>query len=222
MPVQESSCPALYWMSWVLKSLIQSSSYSTSIVSFFILYKPVLQQLSDNVKFRKLLLNFIVSNNLVLQLVDQPSFRQLVQYLNPSALIISTSILNRDFEKAFLFACNTFKTELQEYIKAGSRISITTDTWSARNYKEFITVTGYWIDKSWKYRLQLLDIVYLKDPIYSGKYFAEQLLLVTNNFNITEYIFTVTRDNIKPNNIMLDNLEATADQQRYKKPENLQ
>jgi hypothetical protein len=130
------------------QSTSQSSSYSTSIASLFILYKPVLRQLSNNVKSRKLLLNFIVSNNLALQLVDQPSFQQLVQYLNLSALIISTSILNQDLEKAFLFACNILKTELQEYVKAGSRISITTDTWSARNYKEFIAVTGYWIDKS--------------------------------------------------------------------------
>jgi hypothetical protein len=107
-------------------------------------------------------------------------------------------------------------------VKAGGRISITTDAWSARNYKEFIAVTGHWISKDWQQRSQLLDIVHLKEPTHSGEYLAEQLLSVTNNFNITEYIFTVTQDNASPNHSMLDQIEATARDQRDKKPNNLQ
>jgi hypothetical protein len=45
---------------------------------------------------------------------------------------------------------------------------------------------------------------------------------VTNEFDITEYIFTVTRDNASPNNTMLDQFEATAEEQREGKPDNLQ
>jgi hypothetical protein len=47
-------------------------------------------------------------------------------------------------------------------------------------------------------------------------------LKATNDFNITEYIFTVTRDNASPNNAMLDQFEATAEEQREGKPNNLQ
>jgi hypothetical protein len=70
--------------------------------------------------------------------------------------------------------------------------------------KEFIAVTGHWIHKDWKQRTQLLDVVHLKDPVYSREYLAEQLLSVTNDFNITKYIFTITQDNASPNNLMLD------------------
>jgi hypothetical protein len=45
---------------------------------------------------------------------------------------------------------------------------------------------------------------------------------VTNDFNITEYIFTVTRDNTTPNDSILDVFEETAREQRYEKPDNLQ
>jgi hypothetical protein len=58
--------------------------------------------------------------------------------------------------------------------------------------KEFIAVIGHWINKDWKQRTQLLDVVHLKDPVYSKEYLAEQLLSVTNDFNITKYIFTIT------------------------------
>lgn len=199
-----------------------SSSHASDITTLFTPRVPKLVAGNDNKKYRELLLDFIVSNNLALRLVDQRSFRQLVHYLNPSIITISTSTLNRDLEKQFLSARSSLKLELQEHIKTGGRISITTDAWSARNYKEFIAVTGHWINKSWKQRSQLLDIVQLKDPIHSGEYLAEQLLSVTDDFNITEYIFTVTRDNARPNDVMLDTLEAVADQQRSEKPDNLQ
>jgi hypothetical protein len=77
-------------------------------------------------------------------------------------LTISTSTLNWDLDQTFIVAQNALKAELQEHIKGGGRISITTDGWSAWNYKDFIAVTGHWINKDWKQRSQLLDIVPLE------------------------------------------------------------
>jgi len=95
------------------------------------------------------------------------------------------------------------------------QISITTDGWTATNSKEFIAVTRHWINKDWKQRSQLLDIVYLKDPLPSSEYIAEQLLSIIDDFNITKYIFTVTQDNATPNDSMLDIFEETATEQFY-------
>jgi hypothetical protein len=67
-----------------------------------------------------------------------------------------------------------------------------------------------------------LDIVHLKDLIHFKEYLAEQLLSVTNDFNITKYVFTITRDNATPNNLMLDLFEETAKEQQLEKPDNLQ
>ena len=173
-------------------------------------------------KFRALLLDFVVSNNLALRIVDSQSHCRLIQHCNASVISISKQTLIRDLDKTFLSAQNTLKVELQEHVKVGGRISITTDAWTATNSKEFIAVTGHWINKDWKQRSQLLDIVYLKDPLHSGEYIAEQLLSVTDDFNITEYIFTITRDNATPNDSMLDTFEETAAEQFYQKPDNLQ
>jgi hypothetical protein len=93
--------------------------------------------------------------------VDSKSHHRLIQHCNALVITISTSTLNQDLEKTFLIAQNALKFELQEHIKSGGRISITTDAWSARNYKEFIAVTGHWISKEWKQKSQLLDIVHL-------------------------------------------------------------
>jgi hypothetical protein len=173
-------------------------------------------------KYRALLLDFVVANNLALRIVDSQSHRRLIQHCNASILSISKSTLVRDLDKTFLSAQSALKVELQEHIKLGGRISITTDAWEASNLKEFIAVIGHWINKDWKQRSQLLDVVHLKDPIHSGEYLVEQLLSVTNDFNITEYIFTITQDNASPNDSMLDLFEETAIEQRNEKPDNLQ
>jgi hypothetical protein len=80
-----------------------------------------------NHKYRALLLDFVVSNNLALRVVDSQSCHRLIQHCNPKILTISTSTLTRDLDKTFLSAQNTLKSELQEHIKGGGRISITTN-----------------------------------------------------------------------------------------------
>jgi hypothetical protein len=105
-----------------------SQSYTSSVAKLFILRlsKPGTTD-AFQTKYQALLLDFVVSNNLALQVIDLQSYRHLIQYCNPTVLTISTSTLNRDLDQTFIVAQNTFKAELQEYIKGSSRISITTD-----------------------------------------------------------------------------------------------
>jgi hypothetical protein len=108
-----------------------SWSHSSSVAKLFTprLSKPNTTVSQDyQTKYQALLLDFVVSNNLVLQVVDSQSCRRLIQYCNLTILTISTSTLNRDLDQTFLIAQGVLKAELQEYIKVGSRISITTDT----------------------------------------------------------------------------------------------
>jgi hypothetical protein len=50
---------------------------------------------------RKLILHMIVSNNLPLSLVESPSFRALIEALNPAVLPISRRTLMRDLTLLF-------------------------------------------------------------------------------------------------------------------------
>ena len=93
--------------------------------------------------------------------MDSKSHRRLIQHCNASILSISKQTLVRDLDKTFLSAQNALKVKLQEHVKVSSRISITTDAWTATNFKEFIAVTGHWIDKDWRQRSHLLDVVHL-------------------------------------------------------------
>jgi hypothetical protein len=78
--------------------------------------------------YRALLLDFVVSNNLALQIADSALYKRLINFCDLTIITISTTTLERDLDKTFLSARNALKTELQEHIKSSSRISITTDT----------------------------------------------------------------------------------------------
>jgi hypothetical protein len=133
-----------------LKSSSSQGSHTSSVAKLFV---PRLSKPNASVteafqtKYRALLLDFVVSNNLVLQVVDSQSHQCLIQHCNLTVLTISTSTLNQDLDQTFIVVQNALKAELQEHIIDGGRISITTDRWSAWNYKDFIAVTGHWISK---------------------------------------------------------------------------
>jgi hypothetical protein len=46
--------------------------------------------------------------------------------------------------------------------------------------------------------------------IHSGEYLAQQLLIVTNDYKITNGVFTITRDNASNNITMLNEYEIAA------------
>jgi hypothetical protein len=62
----------------------------------------------------------------------------------------------------------------------------------------------------------------LREPIHSGEYLSEMLVKITDSFSITHLIFTVTRDNAAPNDVMLSNFESKAYSQRMAAPLSVQ
>jgi hypothetical protein len=88
----------------------------------------------------------IVSNNLLLSLVELPSFQALIKALNPAVLPISCQTLMQDLTLLFSSSQELLISKLAKHIKGTRRLSLTTDTWSSHNYKSFTAVTGHWID----------------------------------------------------------------------------
>jgi hypothetical protein len=155
-------------------------------------------------------LAFIIANHLPFQLVERESFRAMIQALAPMPYSISASTLSRELHKSFSIEKHKLATELQHHIFNGGRISLTTDTWSARNYTEHSAITAHWINDNWQQNSRLLDVKHLKEPIHSGEYLSEQLLAATEDYGITNAIFTITRDNATNNTTMLATYEKAS------------
>jgi hypothetical protein len=164
---------------------------------------------NHNQRFRNLLLEWVIKNNLSFAIVDQEETKALFSFLSPTTKQISRQTLTRDLKARYESAEETIHTKLQDYIATGGRIALTTDGWAGNNKLDYIAVTGHIIHKSTgKMESLLLDIIELTNPVHNGLYLAQKLLEVTDRLHITCAIMSVTRDNASPNNTMLDEFEA--------------
>jgi hypothetical protein len=118
--------------------------------------------------------------------------------------------LTRDLSQTFQNERESLKAKLSKHVENGGRISLTIDTWSARNYHNFAAVTGHWIDDDWQHYSTTLDAMELTEPIHSGEYLAEKLVEIIDSLDITGAIFMVTRDNATINDVILREFEAEA------------
>jgi hypothetical protein len=160
--------------------------------------------------YRSKLLAFIVKNNLSFQLVEQDEFIELIRHLNPIAPTISKTTLLRDLKKEFKNGQNILKEELAQYVKIGGRFSLTTDCWTASNYKEFAAITIHWVTPNWEQKSQVLDIVELTNPVHSGAYLAKEVIKATDFFDITHSIVAITHDNASVNDVLLQEFQDIA------------
>jgi hypothetical protein len=65
----------------------------------------------------------------------------------------------RDMKKEFDKGYEEKKIQLGEHIVDGGQITLTTDTWSARNYHKYMAVTGHYCNKNNIHISLLLDII---------------------------------------------------------------
>jgi hypothetical protein len=85
---------------------------------------------------------------------------------------------------------------------------LTTNEWAGNNKLDYIAVTAHFTTRDGVKGNLLLDIIELTDLVHSGEVLYTKLLEVTDRLGITCAIISVTRDNAKLNDTMLDNFEA--------------
>jgi hypothetical protein len=78
---------------------------------------------------------------------------------------------------------------------------------------DYVAVTAHFTTKDRVKENLLLDIIELTEPVHSGEHLCAKLLEVTDRLGITCAIISITRDNAKPNDTMLDNFEAMVKEQ---------
>ena len=85
-------------VSYALKNENRQSSSTSSSTSSFFNPRPLAmsKQSSNPLRYKELLLQFIVSNNLSIRLVESRSFRELVQFLSLTTISISARTLHRE------------------------------------------------------------------------------------------------------------------------------
>lgn len=93
------------------------------------------------VKFKKLLLNFIITNNLSFRSVTSKSFKELLLYLLKDIPSIYYKLLKDELISIYIENQSSIKEELRDNIKSNSNFSLTLDTWTAINQDPYLGIT---------------------------------------------------------------------------------
>jgi uncharacterized C2H2 Zn-finger protein len=141
------------------QSLLPTSStkegYKQQVLS---LQKAKIMPAFSDQTLKEHLVEFFVAEDMSFVTIESSSFRNLIHLLRPGVFVPKADSLKNSI-------MSTFKTKLVQlrafWASIDSRISFTTDIWSAPNDIPFMAITGHWIDRNFKLWSMLIDFVAL-------------------------------------------------------------
>ncbi len=136
--------------------------------------------------------------------VEQETFLEMVQILNPAAVTISSSTVKRDIIEKFEEKVKNMVAYLK---KVPGKISFTIDAWTSKNVLPFIAIRAHWINSDWIYETVLLDFIYIEGP-HDGKNFCSIFLQCLERFEIPlAKVLCLTMDNVGSNDTFMEFLK---------------
>jgi len=89
---------------------------------------------------------FLINTNASLSVVENSSFQQVLQYCNPSAVLISRRTASFDILTLYSKLLLRIKNMLRDYtVQHGGCISLTLDIWTLFIQIPFLGITAYYI-----------------------------------------------------------------------------
>ena len=136
----------------------------------------------DEKTFRRLLIRWIIYDNVSFRQVDGPVFREFIEYLSPRAAECMPSgwSVRSWIIKGYAYHKAAVKRELQ---RAVSKIHLSFDLWTSGNLLSFNGVTAHFLNKDFEPRATLLAIPE-QTGLHAGVNIAEGVIAVIKDFGI--------------------------------------
>ncbi|KAJ5340406.1 hypothetical protein N7541_009530 [Penicillium brevicompactum] len=138
------------------------------------------------------LLRTISSAQLTFELVEEPTFRELLDlvYAGPQLLDIPSS---KQLRQHMHDTVTTYQESQLQDLPGDSKVSIALCCWKSPLGQDFMAITAYYFDKQWSYREVLLGFELLCRP-ETGTDAGNQILGLIEKKGLLRRIFSVTID----------------------------
>jgi hypothetical protein len=168
--------------------------------------RPLYPNSFTNKELARLTIEFIIANNLSFRTGISPTYKTLIQRLNPDMHPPTQHLLYQELETYYNELFQIFKHKLHLHITENKgSFTLCLDNWTSINQKSYLGITIHWIDpKTWKLQSYILRLQNLHKK-HSGINLYTTLLDILTDFNIQNYIFCITRDNATNNDLLIDN-----------------
>ncbi|KAJ5522962.1 hypothetical protein N7513_012065 [Penicillium frequentans] len=153
------------------------------------------------------LLQFITINRLPFNLVEHPTFRDLVS-LSQSAPNLPIMQSADTIRRRLSVRVKERQQDTLGLLPKHAKISVALDCWTSPFGQAFTAITGYFIDVDWVYREVLLGF----KPLYgthSGANLSAVLLETLTQHKIKDRVFGLTTDNASNNKTLVDTLQQS-------------
>ncbi|XP_058086418.1 zinc finger BED domain-containing protein RICESLEEPER 2-like [Magnolia sinica] len=167
----------------------------------------------DKELVNELTAKLIITDERPFQMVESPAFVGLARCLNPKYEKVSRTTIKRVCMKIYEGEKVKLKREL--VTQAISRISLTSDLWTASNQRKgYMSLTAHYVDAEWRLCKRIINFRYLAPP-HSGLMISDCIHRCLMEWGIEKKISTITLDNASANDSVIMNLRnqfrATSD-----------
>jgi len=158
--------------------------------------------LFDSKEYTRLILNFIINNNLPFSIIESKSLKELLKYLRDVLSTINRRTIKNKLDLLYNFEFNKLKALLA---KNNSKFSITLDEWNSSNNIDFLAITLHFYNNKFELRNYLIAFEYLnEDESYIDNLLSDILNNILKEYNIREKLLAITRDNAKSINNLVN------------------
>nr|KYP41095.1 Putative AC transposase [Cajanus cajan] len=146
------------------------------------------------------LARMIVIDELPFKFVENPGFSEFVSALLPQFEIPSKKTIAKYCMGMYIFEKEILKSNLS---LNKQMVSLTTDTWTSIQDRNYLCVTAHYIDEGWELNKKTLSFGLITD--HKGDTIGKALVNCLNEWEITK-ICTITVDNANPDNLASSHL----------------
>ncbi|XP_050915432.1 zinc finger BED domain-containing protein RICESLEEPER 1-like [Lathyrus oleraceus] len=145
----------------------------------------------------------IIAHDLPYKFVEFHKIRDWMKYLNPEFSPISRNTAKADVDEIFKTEKEALKKELANI---PSRISLTSDMWTACTSEGYICLTAHYVDSNWNLKSKILNFCHMPPP-HTGSEMSKKILDFLSDWGIEKKIFSLTLDNASANDVMQAHLK---------------
>jgi hypothetical protein len=148
----------------------------------------------DPDELRRCFAEMIIEDEQPFVLCERPGLRKLMAKACPRFILPSRRTTTRNCVKVF----EDEREKLRKFMKANcERVSLTTDTWTAKNSMNYMCVTAHFIDNEWNLQKRIIGFFPIKG--HRGEDIGKSLENCLADWGI-EKVFTISVDNASANN----------------------
>lgn len=147
------------------------------------------------------LTRMIIECELPFRLVEHPRFKEFVAALNPRWKVPSRPTVRKNILDLYEEVKKKLKKIFQNN---GSKVSLTTDTWTSEQRQSYMVITAHFIDTDWTLQKKIINFTTIRS--HKGEAMGRVIENCLKEWDIKK-LFTITVDNASANDHLVNYLK---------------